>query len=321
MLKAIAGFFNRYIMIVTLAVLVCTASLISPSFLTPHNLWNILRQVSAVGCVALGMTYVLVGGTFDMSVGSTVSLAGVLSIGLQPHIGVIPAVGAALFLGVLIGFLNGSIIVAIKSNQGDSFIITFGMLSMIQAIALIYSNGNTIPGSNNAAYNFIGNGELGNVPVSILIFLGLAAILQVFLTRTTGGRRIYYIGANIEAARLAGIRVGFYKLLTYVVSGFCSAVAAVILTARVNGAAPTIGLNYEFDAVTAIVIGGIGLAGGEGSIAHAVIGVLIMGVISNGMNIVGLTPQSQFVAKGLILIAAVCVRRLRSSRKVGGITR
>lgn len=303
--------YKNYTMLLALIILIALTSILSHSFLTVQNITNIFRQVAVMGCVALGMSFVIIGGSFDMSVGSTVSLAGILAISLQPAVGVFWAMVISLIVGVTVGLINGVIITSINGTQGDSFIITFGMLTVIQAISLIITKGYTVPGSNNKSYIFIGNGDIGVIPFSIILFTVLAIIMQIFITKTSHGRNIYYMGANAEVAKLAGVKVKFYKIITYMVSGVMAAVAGLILSARVNGAAPKAGVNLEFEAVTAIVVGGILLRGGEGTLINTIIGVLIIGVISNSMNIIGISSQNQLVVKGVILIAAVCIENIR----------
>lgn len=303
--------YKNYTMLYVLVFLIAVTSIISPTFLNAQNIMNIFRQSAVMGFVALGMSFVILGGTFDMSVGSIVTLTGILAISLQPFVGVFLAIIITLIVGLLIGLINGLIIAGIKGTQGDSFMITFGMLTLIQAIALIITNGTSVVGSDDPVYVFIGNGDIGIVPFSIILFLLFAVIMHLFLSKTLQGRMIYYMGASIEVARLSGINIRAYKILTYMISGAMSTIAAFIMTARVNGATPKAGANLVFDAVTAIVVGGIGLKGGEGSMIHTVIGVLIMGVISNSMNIIGISSQNQLLLKGIILIVAVSMDSIK----------
>ena len=307
--------YKEYTMLLTLIVLFAIAAIVAPAFTSIQNLMNIFRQSAVVGCVALGVSLVIFGGTFDMSVGATVSLTGMLALILQNQYGVAGAMLIALAAGGLIGLVNGLLITAINGGAGDSFMITFGMMSLVQAIALIITNGKLTGGSDSAFYRFIGNGDIGVIPFSIILFFILAIIMQIFVTKTKAGRDIYYMGANREAARLAGVNVRRVKTFTYFLAGIMSAVGAFVLTARSNGALPKSGEGMEFDVVTAIVVGGVGINGGEGSILHTVIGVLIMGVISNAMNIIGISSQNQLVVKGVILVLAVCLDNVKKKRK------
>lgn len=309
--------YKNYTMLFVLIFLIIITAIISPAFLNAQNIMNIFRQSAVMGFVALGMSFVILSGSFDMSVGSIVTLSGILAISLQPFVGLFLAIILTLLVGLLIGLINGLIIVGIKATQGDSFMVTFGMLTFIQAIALIITNGTSIVGSDNPIYVFIGNGDIGILPFSIILFAFFAIIMQLFMSKTLQGRKIYYIGANLEVARLSGINIRAYKVFTYMISGAMSTIAAFIMTARVNGATPKAGAGLEFDAVTAIVVGGIGLKGGEGSIIHTVIGVLIMGVISNSMNMIGISSQNQLLVKGIILIAAVSMDSIKKKGLTG----
>lgn len=303
--------YKNYTMLYVLIFIIAITAIISPAFLKPQNIMNIFRQSVVMGFVALGMSFVLIGGTFDVSVGSIVTLSGILAISLQPYVGLLFAIILTLVVGSLIGLINGFIINGIEGTQSDSFIVTFGMLTFIQAIALIITNGTSVKGSDDPVYVFIGNGDIGIVPFSFILFVFFSIIMHIFLSKTLQGRMIYYMGANREVARLSGINIRVYRILTYMISGAMSAIAAFIMTARVNGATPKAGAYLLFDALTAIVVGGIALKGGEGSIIHTFIGVLIMGVISNSMNIIGISSQNQLVVKGIILIAAVAVDSFR----------
>lgn len=305
-LKAIGKtIYKEYTMLITLAVLVLLTWIIEPSFMRVANVMNIFRQSAVIGCLSLGVGLVWMSGTFDMSVGATLSLCGVLALKLQSSCGVIGAILIALLVGAAIGLVNGLIITAIKGGGGESFMVTYGTMNVVQAIALIVTNGNNISGSDNPFYRFIGNGDIGVIPFSIILFAVLAVLVHIFIIRSRLGRNIYYTGANTEVARLSGINIRFARVFAYMMAGLLSAVGALILTARSNGALPKSGAGYEFDVATAIAVGGVGIGGGEGSIAHVVIGVLILGVISNAMNMIGISSQNQLVVKGMILVLAV----------------
>lgn len=303
--------YKDYTMLLVLVGLFTITAVIEPVFIKIQNLMNIFRQSAIVGCVALGVSLVVIGGTFDMSVGATVSLTGMIAIILQDSCGVVGAMLIALLIGCIIGLLNGFLISSINGGSGESFMITFGMMNVVQAVALIITNGKLTGGSKSAFYQYIGNGDIGVVPFSIILFFILAALMQVFLTKTKRGRYIYYMGANRETARLAGINVKSLRIFVYMMAGIMSAIGAFILTARSGGALPKAGEGIEFDVVTAIVVGGVGVNGGEGSILHTVIGVLIMGVMANALNIIGVSSQNQLVVKGLILVLAVCVDKVK----------
>lgn len=306
-----------YTMIFVLLAIVLVLSFSTNLFLVTDNIMNLFRQSAVIGIISIGAGIVVIGGTFDMSVGSLCTLCGCVCLILQEHIGVVPAMLICLAIGAVVGLINGSVITAIKGNSGDSFMVTFGMLTVLQAITLLITGGYPQGGSTSDFYNFFGKGTIGGVfPVSILVFFILTALAAVLMQKTVFGKRVYYMGANREAARLAGVKVGKHRIISYVISGLCAAMAAIVLTGRINGATSKMGHNYEFDAMTAIVVGGISLSGGKGNMINMIIGVFIMGTIGNGMNILGIQAEQQYIVRGLVLIIAVLVDVLRS-RKMG----
>lgn len=300
---------KNYAILIVLLVLVIWSSIVSPVFLTEANMLNILRQVSLNGILAVGMTFVMIGGGFDLSVGSTLSFTGVIVIGVQRSFPIGIAIIAALAMGLLVGLLNGTIMAVIKGDNGDAFMITFGTQSLIAAMALLYTGGATLRGSTSPSFNFIGQGFIGALPMPVFIFLVLAAISHFVLTKTRFGRGVYSLGGNYEASRLSGINVKFIQAGTYIIAGICAAIAAIVINSRIMGASPIQGVMYEFDAITAVVVGGTSLTGGEGSVLKTVIGVLILGIIGNIMNLFGFTVQDQYIVKGLIILVAVLLDR------------
>lgn len=318
---AIGNFFytvvKEYTMIFVLIAIVLILCLSTELFLVTDNIMNLFRQTAVIGIISIGAGIVVIGGTFDMSVGSLCTLCGCVCLILQEHMSVGAAMLICLAIGALVGLINGVTITAIKGNSGDSFMITFGMLTVLQAITLLITGGYPQGGSASDFYNFFGKGTIGGVfPVSILVFFVLTALAAVLMQKTLFGRRVYYMGSNREAARLAGVKVGMHRIVSYVISGLCAAMAAIVLTGRINGATSKMGHNYEFDAMTAIVVGGISLSGGKGNMINMMIGVLIMATIGNGMNILGIQTEQQYIVRGLVLIIAVLVDVIRS-RKMG----
>lgn len=318
---AIGNFFytvvKEYTMIFVLIAIVLILCLSTELFLATDNIMNLFRQTAVIGIISIGAGIVVIGGTFDMSVGSLCTLCGCVCLILQEHMSVAAAMLICLAIGALVGLINGVTITAIKGNSGDSFMITFGMLTVLQAITLLITGGYPQGGSTSDFYNFFGKGTIGGVfPVSILVFFILTGLAAILMQKTLFGRRVYYMGSNREAARLAGVKVGMHRVVSYVISGLCAAMAAIVLTGRINGATSKMGHNYEFDAMTAIVVGGISLSGGKGNMINMIIGVLIMATIGNGMNILGIQTEQQYIVRGLVLIIAVLVDVIRS-RKMG----
>lgn len=308
---------KEYTMIFVLLAIVLILCVCTDLFLVTENIMNLFRQCAVIGIVSIGAGIVVIGGTFDMSVGSLCTLCGCVCLILQDKIGVGPAMLVCLALGALVGLINGTIITVIKGNSGDSFMVTFGMLTVLQAITLLITGGYPQSGSTSEFYNFFGKGTIGKVfPVSILVFFILTVLAAILMQKTVFGKRVYYMGSNREAARLAGVKVGMHRVISYVISGLCAAMAAIVLTGRINGATSKMGHNYEFDAMTAIVVGGISLSGGKGNMINMMIGVFIMATIGNGMNILGIQAEQQYIVRGLVLIIAVLVDVIRS-RKMG----
>ena len=308
---------KNYTMIFVLLAIVVILCFSTDLFLATDNIMNLFRQTAVIGIISIGAGIVVIGGTFDMSVGSLCTLCGCVCLILQQYIGVGASMLICLAIGAVVGLINGVVITAIKGNSGDSFMVTFGMLTVLQAITLLITGGYPQGGSSSAFYNFFGKGTIGGVfPVSILVFFVLTALAAVLMQRTTFGKRVYYMGSNREAARLAGVKVGLHRIVSYIISGLCAAMAAIVLTGRINGATSKMGHNYEFDAMTAIVVGGISLSGGKGNMINMMIGVLIMATIGNGMNILGIQTEQQYIVRGLVLIIAVLVDVIRS-RKMG----
>jgi inositol transport system permease protein len=298
--------------LLALVILVAVVALASPSFLTRQNVLNILRQVSVVGIIACGMTLVIVSGTIDLSVGSIVSFASVVAVSQILATKSLPlGMGLGLLVGVGVGALNGWLISLVRGKIGISFIVTYGMLTVAVNAALLWTNGKTINweylGYTNAIYTFIGKGSLWIIPFPVILFLLFAVLSQFLLTRTTFGRTLQHMGHNIEATRLSGLRVGKFRILVHAYVGLLSSVAAIILTARVTAAYPLGGAGYEFDSITAVIVGGTSLAGGKGSVVKTVIGVLLIGVILNAMIMLRINQFFQQAVKGIIILLAVII--------------
>lgn len=299
-------FTSKYKMILVFILMVVISSFISENFLTSRNISNILRQVSVNGILACGMTFVMLTGGFDLSVGSLVSVTAVVAIGSQSIFGVGGAIVITLIIGALAGSMNGFILAKINANSGDAFMITLGSQLAFAGMALLYTDARVLPGSTSPFYSSLGQGTLfGFIPAPVFIFLAIVGISHVVLTTTSVGRKIYLIGGNYEAARLSGIRVRFYKGMVYSIAGVSAAIAGIILSSRTLGGSPLAGVGYELDAIAAVIVGGISLTGGEGSILRTLLGVFIIGVLSNILNLIGLSSFNQMVIKGIVIVLAV----------------
>ena len=277
---------------------------LTPHFLTVPNLLNIAQQTSINAIVAVGMTYVIISGGIDLSVGSIVALSGVvLGAALQDGQALPLALALALATGVACGLLNGALI---SLGGLPPFIVTLGMMSIARGAALVFTEGRPVSGFG-PGLRALATGHVGGVPAPIVATIVVYLIAHAVLTRTTFGRYLYAIGGNEEATRLSGVAVRFHKTMIYAVSGLVSAVAAVILTARLNSAQPIAGMMYELDAIAATVIGGTSLMGGQGTLAGTLVGALIMGVLRNGLNLLGVSSFLQQIVIGAVIIGAVLV--------------
>ncbi|MDQ3488132.1 MAG: ribose ABC transporter permease [Acidobacteriota bacterium] len=277
---------------------------LTPHFLTVPNLLNVAQQTSINAIVAVGMTFVIISGGIDLSVGSIVALSGVaLGAALQGGQALPVALAIALGIGVTCGLVNGAII---SWGGLPPFIVTLGMMSIVRGAALVFTEGRPVSGFD-PLFRSLAAGQLGGVPAPVIATLAVYLVAHVVLTRTTFGRYVYAIGGNEEATRLAGVSVRFHKTMIYAVSGLVSAMAAVILTARLNSAQPIAGMMYELDAIAATVIGGTSLMGGQGSLAGTLVGALIMAVLRNGLNLLGVSSFLQQIVIGAVIIGAVLV--------------
>jgi len=298
-----------YGIILAFFIIVVALSIFSPVFLTVNNIINVIRQTSIYGIMAVGMTFVILTGGIDLSVGSVLGLSGAICAGMLKAGNPIPIVVlATLGVGIACGFASGTFITKARITP---FVVTLGMMSIARGLTLIYTKGYPISGFS-AGFRLIGGGYILGLPIPIIIFLVIVVIAYVVLTQTKLGRYTYAIGGNEETVRLSGINSNFYKTLVYVISGATAGLSSLILTSRLNSAEPVAGSGYEMDVIAAVVIGGASLKGGRGSVWGTFIGSLLIGVINNGMNLLGISPYFQQVVKGLIIIGAVWLDQLRA---------
>lgn len=290
--------------------LICIGlSFLSPYFLTVHNIMNIIRQTSIYGIIAVGMTFVILTGGIDLSVGSILGLSGMICAGLMKNHGtsIFVASAAAILVGSGIGLINGLLITIGKIAP---FVVTLGMVTIARGLTLIYSKGYPISGFS-PEFRTLGGGYVLGIPIPVIIFIVTVVVAWFILNHTRLGRYTYAIGGNEETVKLSGINSNFYKATVYAIVGFASALSALILTSRLNSAEAIAGQGYELDVIAAVVIGGTSLSGGRGSIIGTLVGALLIGVINNGMNLLGISPYFQQVVKGALIIGAVILDRLR----------
>lgn len=299
-----------YLVLVAIILLVVITVTVEPKFLTADNLTNIMRQFGPLSLVSLGMTLVIIGGFIDLSVAGTISLVAVVTVSLIDVYGQFTALLIGLGLGAALGCLNSLILLSAgATTQAKALFITYGMSAVYSALALIYTDGSTLHMSwlitPQTIFTTIGSGTVGIVSVSFIVFLVCLAILYLFQTKTHAGRSISYTGGNLVAAELSGIPVKRSIVLIYTISGLMAAVSAMVLFSRITTAAPIIGKNYETNAILSVVVGGTTLKGGKGSVLRTTLGVMLVTLMSNCMNLLGVAPYMQIVLKGAILVVAI----------------
>ncbi len=282
-------------------------------FYSQRNLVNVLRQVSSNACLAFGMTFAIITGGIDLSVGSILALSGTLSAGFiaNNNMPVAQAVILAIVIGTALGLFNG---VVIAKTTIPPFIVTLAMMQIARGAAYIYSNGQPIR-AMFPDYQIIGTGYLGPIPYPVIYMTVFLIICVILLSKTRFGRHVYAVGGNDKAAIFSGVNVARTKMMVYTMSGFLAAFTGVVLCARMASGQPTAGQSFEMDAIAATVLGGTSMSGGVGKIGSTMIGVLIIGVLNNGLNLLGLNSFWQQIAKGIVILLAVYVDMLKKRRK------
>ena len=281
---------------------------LSPNFLSVSNSFDVMRQVSINAVIAFGMTLTILLGGIDLSVGSILAVSSVLAaMTMKGGHGAGLAAGIALLAGAAMGSLNG---VVIAKGKVAPFIATLGTMTLLRGAALVLSNGSPISGFPSQLFAMLGGGYVARlIPVPVVLMLAMFAVFWFVLRRTVFGRHVYATGGNAEAAKLSGVNTDRVQILVYTVSGAMAALAGVILTSRLDSAQPTAGVGYELDAITAVVLGGTSLSGGRGWIFGTLVGALLIGVLNNGLNLMGVSAFYQQVVKGSVILLAVLLDR------------
>ena len=311
---------QRYGIFIALALACLVLALVSDSFLSTRNLLNVLRQTSINGVLAIGMTFVILTRGIDLSVGSLAALTGVVaaSFATTTATGFIPGAPypapVAILAGLLVGMAAGAVSgVIVARFRVPAFVATLGMLSAARGLTLLYAGGRPIPALTDS-FRWIGTGDVLGIPVPILLFLGVFAAAHFTLTQTRFGRHVYAVGGNPHAAKVSGLPVVPIRLLVYVISGGLAGLAGMILAARTGSALPQAGIAYELDAIAAVVIGGTSLAGGVGRVSGTLIGALLIGVMNNGLDLMGVESYYQQVIKGILIVAAVMLDQSKNKQ-------
>jgi len=285
----------------------------SPVFLTKRNLLNIFLQSSMIGITACGMTFVILMSEIDLSVGSVAAFAGVVAAKFHVMLGwgTLPAIALTIVFCFGMGIVMGIIVAKLGVH---SFVVTLGMLTIARGFALIISEGHPISGLRDS-FKYIGQGRIGIIPFPAILFLLIVVISWFFLSQTKFGRGIYSIGGNKEASRLSGIPVDMYKIIMFGVCSAMAGISGIILAGRVNSGQPIAGESHNLDAIASVIIGGTSLFGGRGGVGKTLIGTLILGILRNGLNLIGVTPYWQRVFIGALIIVTVVIDRVQHRKE------
>ena len=309
--------------IVTAFVLLCAVlSAVSPYFLTQQNILNVLRQASINGVLAIGMTFVILTRGIDLSVGSVVALSGIVAASFATtssiagvHGSPYPAV-VAIVIGILVGVAAGAVNgIVVSRFRVPSFVVTLGMLSTARGVTMLYTLGRPVP-SLTPEFRWMGTGQVAGVPAPILILLAVFAISWWVLGHTRFGRHIYAVGGNPRAANTSGIAVPRTRLLVFMISGATAGLAGLVLSARTGSGLTQAGIAYELDAIAAVVIGGTSLSGGVGTVTGTLFGALLIAVMNNGLDLLGVDSNYQQIIKGIMIVAAVMIDTSREKEGV-----
>jgi inositol transport system permease protein len=299
---------RQYGLVIVFGLICLIISLITPQFLTVSNWTIIVTQVSINALLAFGVTFVIITGGIDLSLGSIVAVAGVTSAMLAhpDSNSVLIPISMGLLAGLLMGAFNGFIITKSKIAP---FIVTLGTMTIGRGLALILSDGRPVSNLSDS-FNYLGSGTVLGIPVLILIFIVVFALCSIILSKTILGRYIYAVGGNEQAARASGINIDRVKLSVYSISGLLAGLAGILLASRITTGQPNAGAGFELDAIAAVVIGGTSTTGGRGSMTGTLVGVLLIGVINNGLDLLNVTSYYQQVVMGIIIIGAVVLDSL-----------
>lgn len=309
-------FINDRGILIAFIIIIILLSIASPNFMTPANIINVLRQVSCIGIATIGVGVLIIMGQIDLAIGSTFALSGIIAglmvssgvggLGLHPVIGFLAGIATAVAVSLFSGII-------VAKARIPAFIVTMGMMSIARGLALIFAHGMPV-GNFPDGFTYLGSKSLGPVPWTVIIFLITVAVMWYIMEKRPLGRYIYAVGSNEDAARAAGINVDWVKIKTYLIEGVLVGVGATILASRLKSAAPAMGIGYELDAIAGAIIGGVSFNGGIGSVGDMVLGALLIGVINNGMDLMGVEAFYKQVVKGSIIVIAVLIDRKRSGR-------
>lgn len=315
--NGVVKFFKDNIGIIVALIAMCVFLIVFPAtrstFLTSKNIFNILRQNASNLFLATGMTMVIILGGIELSVGSVIALSGCVAAGCIVNLGLPEAVGflAAILVGALVGLFNGFII---SSTNIPPFIVTLASMNITKGIALVYTQGAPIRCMTDA-FKFPGAGYVGPIPTPVILMFIVFLIAALIMNRTQLGRHIYAVGGNAMAAQFSGINIKKVKFIVYIYTGIMAGIAGVIVASRLYSGQPTAGDGAEMDAIAAVVVGGTSMSGGSGRIGGTLIGVLIIGVLNNGLNLLGVDSNWQYIVKGFVILLAVYIDFIRNKKR------
>lgn len=298
---------QKFIPIIALLILGAIIYIFNHEFLNPMNILNLLRQVSVNALIAFGMTLVILSGGIDLSVGAILALSGAIFAGMLKFYNMDPilAIFCCCIFGAFLGFINGLLI---TKGKIAPFIATLGTMTIYRGLTLVYTNGNPITNLSDSFYFLVfGRGYMLGLPIPAVVIVITLIILWIILHQMPLGRKIYATGDNERATIISGINIDNIKSIVYTISGLLSALSSTIVVSRLDSAQPTAGMTYELDAIAAVVLGGTSLSGGKGIILGTLIGVLIIGTLNNGLNLLNVSSFYQSVIKGMVILLAVLI--------------
>ena len=306
----LSDFVRQYGVLIIITAMLIGLTLLSPSFLTPRNLFNILNQSTPLFIIACALTLVIIGGGFDLSTGAIFGVASVSAAWLAVNVDPLLAIVAAPLIGLLLGSINGIIITAFNVH---SFLVTLATSLVYRGMAILITDGKLIP-VRVEEFAWLGRSKIEMVNVAVLVMFGFMLLMMFVLNRTTLGRAIFAVGGNEEAALLSGIRTNLVKIITFALSGGAAGLAGVITVSRLSMGEPQAGTGYEFEAIAAVILGGTSIMGGAGAIWRSMAGVLLMALIGNGFNILNVNPFFKDLTTGVIIVLAVALAATGNKR-------
>ena len=314
--KRVLRFARRNALLLFLLLTIIIIAVTEESFFTATNALTMLRQVAIAGIIVCGTCFVLISGTIDLCVGGNLTLSLCACSLLAPRIGYFWAMIACVAIATLCATLNGLLLSKVVNNDGTPFIITFGTKTVMYAAALLITSGHYQKFEGSAAFDWFGKGMIAIIPVPVALLLIVIVVCHFVFSKTRFGRRLYFIGINPESTRLSGVSIAKHRILCYMIEGLCIGLAAIVQGARVGSVTANSGVSYDFDVLTMAIVGGVTLGGGYGSILDAAVGIVVIGILSNAMNLMNISTNPQEIVKGVIILIAVWLDTYNKKREM-----